>query len=1058
MKNRLYFIILLSVCFMSPSFLSSQVMGLPYFCGFETTEDVDGWTFKTAPKVPSEWIAGTAVFRTGNGAMYISSDGGVSATYEGTNTGYYVVAFRKFSLPAGNYDLSFDCRIGGEVSSDGKYNDALMAAWIPVSYGEPTASAKANDFPAYALDNRIAVTNGETVFANLTWRSLVGEVTASGSEDYYLTFVWKVNGGDVVCNPGACIDNVQIGKRAKQSCAERPLNLETVKDPVSGSFQISWDGQADEYEIKYFKADTKKEVKEALAGQIKNRSYILDNATNPEGLYTVCVRSICGNDTSIWSEVSDILLYNVNNHCLDYLNLYDKNTVCTSGQFDNPYRDTAVVNYGYMSNASLHTIHTDQDEYDPYTGGGLKTVPDGAVASVRICDRLATAASISYLYTVTEDADVLKLRYAAVLQYQWRHEKEIQTQIIVEILDAKTENLLNRCTYSEFNAKSVHDKTDNVRKWHEFVPTPDLGVDPNFPIEWSEWLTLGINLTQYIGREIKIRFTLKPCGANIHFAYAYVVLDCDKGEIDGVSCGEHPEMFRVPEGFYYRWYKTSEPEKIIGTENTFAIAPDDTAHYSVDLIFPEDEGCYFTMGASALPRKPIADVQYENTVNDCVNELTFSNISKIFGFWNGDIIQTTETCKYSEWNFGYYGKSTDSTPSVVVPAEGDTFAVTLRTSIDGKWKCSDDTTFIVEVPAITSNEDVHYYICENQTIQHNGIIYDKPGIYPVIYKNRYGCDSVVNICIDMLLSEVISMEDTICTGDEYDFHGKILTESGYYVDTVKSVSGCDSIIRQLDLVVNTSLAVRLLSDSIEACTDSPGVVLEINNSSDNELYCQIFYDEKAHNAGFVDTDTIKISSEYEFNLPSDVLPDKYGAYVKVYDEDCGDVTLHFVVDVMYPSSVIVQRWNDVLALQNADYNGGYEFSSYQWFKDGQPMEGEQYSVLYRPNDMDYTASYSMLLTRLSDGVSAFTCGITPVEFSDKEIDDIPEIVISGGEASLYTHGKGMMYLYGIGGNLVCSVRLVEGDNNIRMPSVSGIFIMKIVYDEGKTENSKIIIR
>ena len=88
---------------------------------------------------------------------------------------------------------------------------------------------------------------------------------------------------------------------------------------------------------------------------------------------------------------------------------------------------------------------------------------------------------------------------------------------------------------------------------------------------------------------MKIRLTLKACEADVHFAYAYFTLDCGRGEIEGVSCGEHPEVFRVPEGFLYEWYRTYDPDRtIVGTADSLLIAPDDTAvtSRSVPLPFP----------------------------------------------------------------------------------------------------------------------------------------------------------------------------------------------------------------------------------------------------------------------------------------------------------------------------------------------------------------------------------------------------------------------------------------------------------------------------------------
>lgn len=1039
---------------------AAQETHLPYYCRFETAVDTAGWKL-TDGVSSSKWCWGEAENRSGNRSIYLSTDGGATAGYDEVPTGYYVVAYKKFTVKAmQKYDLAFDCKVWGEKTRTGNINDGMMAAWIPASKGVPVSGTGGADFPMYAKQYKIKFDDGRDVFSGNGWSNVACTVSAFEPE-YYLVFVWKTNGVNVK-GTGAAIDNVQLAPQYAD-CARKPLNMKYVQGDDMKEFTVTWSGNADEYELQYYRNGVRG-AQPAMVKNMTSTSYTVKLGDAAEGVYSVLVRSICGSDTSVWCDLSDAFIYDKSAHCVDYLNLHSDDVVCTSGTFQNPYLSEGVVDNGYYSAQSIHTIHYVRDEYDPRTGNKLRTVPEDAVASVRISnwqEQPAGSASISYKYHVTDEADVLKVRYAAVLQYPPVHVDPDQTRIIVEVFDAVQDTLLSECARSEFNAAWVSENKDKIREWNEYPKEnqPDGLTKDHLPIMWCDWSLIGINLQEYVGRDLNIRITLKACGANFHFAYAYFILDCDKGEVTGISCGEHPNVFRVPEGFLYRWYQLKDPTVTIGTADSLVIQPADTAKYGVDLIFPENEQCYFTLKASALPRAPIADMGYEVEQRDCHNVVKLKNFSKVFGFWEGDTIATDEYCRFCVWDLKEYGVSIDFEPEFIVPAQGDTFDISLAASVDKTMECIDTKSFVIRVPSIESDTTfVNYGICEGHTVTHDGKEYSGTGREILHYDNRFGCDSVVVLDISIITLEREESADTVCSGERIDFYGRWLSETGHYEDTLISRSGCDSVIRTMDLVVRKPIDVRLKSDTIAACADDASFVLEYDNVSGFDGLYGIKYSEKAKAAGFEDIESAEPGSvsSVTIGMQAGITPDRYDAVLTFYNDTCGNLNIPFTVSVLYPSSVIAQRWNDVLALQNADYNGGYKFVAYQWYKDGEPMEGEIRSILYRPADMDYAATYTMLLTRITDGVSAFTCGITPVEFSDEDIKERSSITFSDGSISLVARNAGIMYVYGFGGQLIVSSYLHEGENRVALPAVAGMYVVKIVYEDGVIESRKIV--
>ena len=83
-------------------------------------------------------------------------------------------------------------------------------------------------------------------------------------------------------------------------------------------------------------------------------------------------------------------------------------------------------------------------------------------------------------------------------------------------------------------------------------------------------------------------------------------------------------------------------------------------------------------------------------------------------------------------------------------------------------------------------------------------------------------------------------------------------------------------------------------------------------------------------------------------IDSMLMPNTYNGML--YFEDAKpefNISVPFTLAIYYTSSLIAQRWNDVLAIRNdatmADIMGErgypYDFSAVQWYLNGQPIEG-----------------------------------------------------------------------------------------------------------------------
>ena len=97
-----------------------------------------------------------------------------------------------------------------------------------------------------------------------------------------------------------------------------------------------------------------------------------------------------------------------------------------------------------------------------------------------------------------------------------------------------------------------------------------------------------------------------------------------------------------------------------------------------------------------------------------------------------------------------------------------------------------------------------------------GPVVSTPGQYRDTLRNTNGCDSLVHI-IDLSFSnnpEIRFELDSTCGSSYILPWGTIVTASGVYIDTIRSVNGCDSIINQLQIRLKPT---QVLKDTISLC-------------------------------------------------------------------------------------------------------------------------------------------------------------------------------------------------------------------------------------------------
>ena len=258
----------------------------------------------------------------------------------------------------------------------------------------------------------------------------------------------------------------------------------------------------------------------------------------------------------------------------------------------------------------------------------------------------------------------------------------------------------------------------------------------------------------------------------------------------------------------------------------------------------------------------------------------------------------------------------------------------------------------------------------------------------------------------------------------------------------------------MDVIVNESLVLGVDS-VISVCATDANIIIPYVEESGKLLEFAVKFKDEALSQASVEGLTPD-GGAMVVPMIEGVEPNRYKATLSFGELACGGEDIDVLIDVYYPDSVIAQRWNDVLAVRNDGYNGGYEFVGYQWYKNNQPIEGATSSILYE--DLDFDAEYSVLLTR-EDGVKEMVCAITPIYFSNIREESIVVFTTSvASEVQVAASASAMVRMWSSVGLLVGEYRVEEGDNVLNVAGLEGVYIAEILFDNGMRQTERIVIR
>ena len=150
---------------------------------------------------------------------------------------------------------------------------------------------------------------------------------------------------------------------------------------------------------------------------------------------------------------------------------------------------------------------------------------------------------------------------------------------------------------------------------------------------------------------------------------------------------------------------------------------------------------------------------------------------------------------------------------------------TYTANLTNVFGCDSTVTLNLQTNNTSTTITIDTSICQGQTILFDNIIINKAGNYSYTKQNPFGCDTTFNLNVQVNNTPIqVTLDTTICEGDFIIFNQQIIQTAGNYSSTIHNPFGCDSTINLKVNIDNSS--VRVIDTSICA-----GSTITFNNQT-----------------------------------------------------------------------------------------------------------------------------------------------------------------------------------------------------------------------------------
>lgn len=1018
-KNFFTLLFFVGIAIVATAQTVTPVSSLPYFCGFEDIDENANWTLNrrggigASNPLPSQWTTGTGGRHTGLGGLYIyTGTAQEAAEYDGSRE-VFAVAEREFSLQPGTYDLAFDWRCLGDANSD-----AIYVYWVPAT---TTLTSRTNStLPTNATPLTI---NGTNYFSgSATWKQVRTTVAVNSNQNYRLVFAWRNNTTNTY-NPGACLDNVQLQLHEQTTdCWHTVTNMRWTEGQTADV--LSWQGSNNAgvtYDIYYwlegdFRVDS-------IMG-VSGNSYTFTHGELNSGLYSFAIRTNCGTESSIRVEL---------------LNVKSRGDFSLIAE---ACPEVALVANEIVNGEKYLRPACDE-------GGTFRVKPNtvaggGSIAGYRVDQ-------IDY----SECPFPFELRLAQLLMGgsgSGNYLRQIRTD---DVWDSQVLTLpFKVCFFDGTYAQAV--------------------VCSNGIVSFD---------TQVAGKAAGYSLTSQPDIPSPNFGGAPGTGNYWRNAIYGVFQDYDPAYGgEIWYGVLGEW----PCRKMVVCWNEVPMFSNHGVLNSSMIVMYEGTN--------------VIDVYVKNrglsvNWNDNRGIIGLQNADGSDGVaapgrntTNGDANRTAWSARNEAWRFSPYSTPTFALTwykgSFPTPTDVDNYlrehptenielamadslninkddgidAVTVRLQYS---QCNGDYIDIVDHAQIlwphTDTVVVDTAVCAGRPYNDRYINQvNQAGTYEVIIPDSYGCDSILyRLNLRTLNTDTVTIDTVLCHGEVLNYAGLQITQDGEY-PVARKYAGCDcdSVVEIVKFTTLETLNVAVHADQAQVCADDPVISLGYNVVAGRVDKFDVFFDAEAQAAGFASLLNQPVEDAAEIDIPimqaGDATfkrPGTYNAKLTFYDKSgCTDQTYDFQFDVLYPSSIIYQRWDDVLSVTGPQVNGGYEFSAYQWLRNGELIEDATRSYYYAPEKLDLASFYQVLLTDMN-GKQIMSCPFTPIPGA-APIGVAPSAVRIGEEVMVTVPQDARVEFYNVSGVKAAETSVSTGSTMVIVPGQAGMYIVRLTMEEG----------
>lgn len=467
------------------------------------------------------------------------------------------------------------------------------------------------------------------------------------------------------------------------------------------------------------------------------------------------------------------------------------------------------------------------------------------------------------------------------------------------------------------------------------------------------------------------------------------------------------------------------------------------------------------------------------SVNDCDSIVTITLV--VLPTYTG-ITDGTSICYDELTSFRWEGETFSG---LITANTGTTQTASLTKTLRTYNDCDSTVTFTLTVNPTYEVTDART-ICESELpYRWEGNVFNTDATRTQTLTTVNGCDSIVHFSLTVQRTTIKTLSDEVCDNKlPYvwtTYHEQYLTEAGTYRDVEKSSMGCDSVIHILNLsVFSTPVIGNAVVANQNICPDKENLQIEFTYTYGRPNTYEVVFDANAIEQNFTDQEGVILANGTTYinvGIPYDVTSDYntypkadyYNATLRVTDQ-CEKVTEYpLSFTLLYPASLIKQKWNDVLAIYNEKYNGGMTFSNIRWYHNGNYVvgQGDNHSYIYETPHLSYGEPYWVELTRADDGKTFRTCEFYPEQKASAPERNGERVRIRQEEQNnsrtilIETDIEGTYMVYDITGKQLQKGRFNNlTDNHIRLDRycTEGTYLIYFRGDEGETEVKKWLVK